>query len=103
MYLFLKNRCGQNANSGTILLLVMLQSSTSKEDGDSRRSVYPPRRNYYNNNSRNMLFCNCLGAITEFSCRAPENNSKLFFLPVIILKRRVCSVSHQGRLEMKDD
>ena len=29
------------------------------------------------------------GVLTGFSCRAPENNSKIIFLPVIILTRRV--------------
>ena len=40
------------------------------------------------------------GALTGFSCRAPENNSKvIFFLPVIILNQRVQlggSTSYQG-------
>ena len=36
---------------------------------------YPLRRNYYQNNSVNIFSCNCPGAITGFSCRAPEKNS----------------------------
>ena len=36
---------------------------------------YPLRRNDYQNNSINIFSCNCPGAITGFSCRAPENNS----------------------------
>ena len=37
--------------------------------------MYPLRRNDYQNNSINNLSCNCPGAITGFSCRAPKNNS----------------------------
>ena len=37
--------------------------------------AYPLRRNDYQNNSVNIFSCNCPGAITGFSCRAPENNS----------------------------
>ena len=33
------------------------------------------RRNDYQNNSVTIFSCNCPGAITGFSCRAPENNS----------------------------
>ena len=33
------------------------------------------------------------GAITRFSCRAPENNSKNIFLPVIILTQRVVEMT----------
>ena len=36
---------------------------------------YPLRRNDYQNNSVNIFSCNCPGAITGFSCRAPEKNS----------------------------
>ena len=36
---------------------------------------YPLRRNDYQNNSINIFSCNCPGAITGFSCRAPENTS----------------------------
>ena len=36
---------------------------------------YPLRRNDYQNNSINIFSCNCPGAITGFSCRAPEKNS----------------------------
>ena len=36
---------------------------------------YPLRRKDYQNNSVNIFSCNCPGAITGFSCRAPENNS----------------------------
>ena len=39
------------------------------------KCIYPLRRNDYQNNSINIFSCNCPGAITGFSCRAPENNS----------------------------
>ena len=38
-------------------------------------ATYPLRRNDYPNNSVNIFSCNCPGAITGFSCRAPEKNS----------------------------
>ena len=41
--------------------------------------TYPLRRNDYQNNLVNMFSCNCPGAITGFSCRAPENNSPKAF------------------------
>ena len=50
-------------------LKILVGSSCAACDG------YPLRRNDYQNNSINIFSCNCPGAITGFSCRAPENNS----------------------------
>ena len=47
----------------------------SQKKRDSVWEHYPLRRNDYQNNSVNNFSCNCPGAITGFSCRAPENNS----------------------------
>ena len=41
----------------------------------STNCKYPLWRNDYQNNSVKIILCNCPGAITAFSCRAPENNS----------------------------
>ena len=43
--------------------------------GGETLGLYPLRRNGYQNNSVNIFSCNCPGAITGFSCRAPEKNS----------------------------
>ena len=43
--------------------------------GEISYANYPLRRNDYQNNSVNIFSCNCPGAITGFSCRAPEKNS----------------------------
>ena len=48
---------------------------------------YPLRRNDYQNNSINIFSCNCPGAITGFSCRAPENNS-----PEVVSRMGPCPV-----------
>ena len=68
-----------NVHRACVFLFVFwreLEHSCAREMVNADQAIhYLLRRNDYQNNSLNIFSCNCPGAITGFSCRAPENNS----------------------------